>query len=44
MRFSRAMFGAMLLETRSNSFFYNLEKISAVLVNHRKVMSGSWVL
>ena len=44
MKFSMAMFHVMHLETKTNSFFSNLEKISVVLVNHRKAMSRSWAL
>ena len=44
MKFSTEMFKVIDLETKTNSFFYNLEKISVVLVNHRKAMSRSWAL
>lgn len=44
MKFNAAMFKVMHLETKTNSFFYSLEKISVVPVNHRKAMSRSWAL
>lgn len=39
MESTTAMFKFVHLETKPNSFFYNLEKITVVLVNHRKDMS-----
>lgn len=44
MKLNTAMFKVLHLETKTNSIFYNLEKISVVLVNHRKAMSRSWAL
>lgn len=44
MEFTTSMFKFVRLETKPNSFFYNLEKISALLVNHRKDMSRTWAL
>lgn len=44
MKFSATMFKNMHLETKDNIFFYNLENISVVRVNHRKAMSRGWVL